>query len=58
MSNNGWKDMMRLVTLGEIFKGLTEDVESHGASWKEWYDLETPENATIPCGYSDKLNKF
>jgi hypothetical protein len=31
MSNNGWKDMMRLVTLGEVFKGLTEDVENHGA---------------------------
>jgi dynein heavy chain len=27
LSNNGWKDMQRLVTIGESFKQIIDDVE-------------------------------
>lgn len=58
LSSNGWKDLQRLVTLGDVWKTIIDDVENNGASWKEWYDLEAPEQVPIPCGYSEKLNKF
>jgi dynein heavy chain len=58
LSNNGWKDLQKLVNLGEDWKTIIDNVENHGHEWKEWYDLESPENTTIPCGYSEKLTKF
>lgn len=58
MSNNGWKDLLRLSTLGDAFSNLLPDVENNAKLWKDWYDLEAPEQVPIPCGYSDTLNKF
>jgi len=26
--------------------------------WKKWYDEEAPEAIPMPCGYSEKLNRF
>jgi len=57
---NGWKDLQKLVTLGEVWKTLVDDIENNGKLWKDWFDLENPEHEDhpIPCGYSKKLNKF
>lgn len=43
MSNNGWKDLQRLSTLGPAWVNLGTDIETNGGLWKEWYDLEAPE---------------
>lgn len=58
MSSNGWKDLQRLVTMGPAWANIVTDIEGNGKDWKEWYDLEAPEQTNIPCGYSDALNKF
>lgn len=58
LSTNGWKDLQKLATLGDVWKNIIDDVENNGNEWMKWYDLETPENATIPCAYSEKLTKF
>ena len=58
LSINGWKDLQRLNSLGDSFKTIIDDIENNGKVWKDWYDLESPEQTSIPCGYSDKLNKF
>ncbi len=58
MSNNGWKDLLRLSTLGQSWTNILPDVESNQKLWKDWYDIEAPEQTAIPCGYSDTLNKF
>lgn len=64
VSESGWKDLQKLVELGPEFSGLTADLVKHLDSWKAWYDLETPEEVDLPCGYSDassgkkKLNPF
>lgn len=50
--------MQKLAALGDSWKTFVEDVESNGKKWKQWYDLETPEQSTIPMGYSNKLSKF
>lgn len=58
MSDNGWKDLQKLETLGEVWKGITESICKNGAEWKAWYDEVFPEQSTIPCGYQQKLSKF
>jgi dynein heavy chain, axonemal len=58
MSANGWKDLLRLGTLGPSFANIVSDIETNEKLWKTWYDLEAPEQTLIPCGYSESLNKF
>lgn len=58
LSANGWKDLQRLQNLGEVWKTIIDDLENNGKAWEAWYDLEAPEQVEIPCGYSEKLNRF
>ena len=58
LSANGWKDLQKLLVLGPDWVKIIDDIESNGKQWKDWYDLEAPEQVPIPCGYSEKLNKF
>uniref|UniRef100_A0A0G4IFQ9 AAA+ ATPase domain-containing protein n=1 Tax=Chromera velia CCMP2878 TaxID=1169474 RepID=A0A0G4IFQ9_9ALVE len=53
----GWKDLQLLVRL-PAFKDLKQEIMAQPQIWKEWYDLEMPEEAEIPCGYSGKLTPF
>jgi dynein heavy chain len=47
-----------LETLGEVWTGFIDNLVKHKNDWKTWYDLEAPENAEIPCGYTEKLSKY
>jgi len=58
VSENAWKDMQKLDGLEEIWTGFIEKLKSDPKAWKEFYDLESPEQAEIPCGYSQTLSKF
>jgi dynein heavy chain len=58
LSQNGWKDLQKLATLGDVWKTIVDDVEHHGKEWKQWYDVEQPENTDIPCEYAHKLSRF
>jgi dynein heavy chain len=58
LTDNGWKDIQRLDGLGEVWQGFIDNLRNNGTDWKTWYDLEAPEQAEIPCGYTQKLSKF
>eukprot|EP00939_MAST-03C_sp_MAST-3C-sp1_P004322 g4322.t1 len=58
LSSSGWKDLVMLSSSFEKYRNIIHDLKNEGEKWKEWYDLETPELAKIPSGYSEKLNKF
>jgi dynein heavy chain, axonemal len=58
LSNNGWKDLSRIVALGPSWVNLSADIEGNEKTWKDWYDIEAPEQTSFPCGYSDTLSKF
>lgn len=45
ISDNGWKDMQKLDTLGDNWNGLVHSIESQPDAWKAFYDLSAPENA-------------
>lgn len=33
LSNNGWKDLIRLQSIGPVWKNIIEDIEAHGKEW-------------------------
>ena len=37
---------------------VADHIEANGAAWREWYDLEAPEQAPFPGGFSETLNVF
>jgi len=41
--DGGWKDLQRLITLGDQFTNLISDIENKERDWKKWYDVEKPE---------------
>lgn len=43
ISDNGWKDMMKLETLGPEWTGFVDKIVKNLDQFKEWYDLEAPE---------------
>ena len=54
----GWKDLMKLSTLSEVFEGLDDLFVAEMDKFKIWYDLETPETDNFPCNQSEKLSPF
>jgi len=58
ISDNGWKDIQKLEVLNDTWTGFIDLLVKNKDTWKEWYDLEAPEQTEIPCGYSEKLSKF
>jgi dynein heavy chain len=62
MSDQGWEDLVKLGSFEgegkEGFETLVDDVDKNEAVWKAWYDLDAPEVAEFPMGYSEKLTPF
>lgn len=58
LSENGWKDIQKLEILGDSWTGFIDNLVKNKKAWKEWYDLEAPEQSEIPCGYTVSLSKF
>lgn len=56
--DQGWEDVMRLVALGGQFASLADHVEANQGSWRAWYELEKPEEAPLPGGFSEHLDAF
>lgn len=53
--SSGWKDLLCLRQIREVFGELVTDFIAKTDSWKSWYDLETPEAEGLPSGFTDKL---
>jgi dynein heavy chain len=43
VNEQGWKDLQKLVAIGDSYKNLIEDLERNELAWKKWYDYERPE---------------
>ena len=54
----GWRDLLRLESVDPAFEGIVENVKANGSDWEAWYELETPEEASLPQGYSTALSDF
>lgn len=58
MSNQGWKDLLKLTTLSTTFEGLDDLMVTEMTEFKNWYDRENPEIEVFPCGLSSRLTAF
>jgi len=58
LTNNGWKDAVKLDSMGGVWEGFLETIKKNEKAWKDWYDLEAPEMSPMPCGFDKKLDKF
>ncbi|KAJ3144485.1 Dynein heavy chain 10, axonemal [Geranomyces variabilis] len=58
ITDQGWKDLLRLCTLNASFSSLADHVRNGESEWRDWVRLDAPENATFPMDYSTRLTSF
>ncbi|XP_052412947.1 dynein axonemal heavy chain 10 [Carassius gibelio] len=59
LPDQGWEDIVRLMELfPNEFGTLADDIEKNPEEWKNWYDLDAPEQASFPMKYKDNLTPF
>ncbi|XP_051888343.1 dynein axonemal heavy chain 10 [Pristis pectinata] len=57
--DQGWEDIVHLAqTFPELFASLPDDLQLNKEVWKNWYDLDAPEQVEFPLHYKDTLNSF
>ncbi|GMH67856.1 hypothetical protein TrLO_g3024 [Triparma laevis f. longispina] len=56
LSPVGWKDFIYLCGLSDVFVEVLADFKKSNAEFKQWYDLESPEEAPIPGEAFKKLS--
>ncbi|XP_043925694.1 dynein axonemal heavy chain 10 [Protopterus annectens] len=59
LNDQSWEDIIRLAGLfSDTFGSLPDDIEKHEKEWKQWYDLDAPEQNPFPLIYKENLNSF
>ncbi|XP_006894689.1 PREDICTED: dynein heavy chain 10, axonemal [Elephantulus edwardii] len=59
LADQGWEDLILLSEMfSQHFGNLPQDVESHQALWKEWYDLDSLEQFPFPLDYDANISPF
>ncbi|TPX31992.1 hypothetical protein SmJEL517_g04802 [Synchytrium microbalum] len=60
ITDQGWKDLVRLSTLNPIFAALPDQLrgEKTKANWAQWCALDAPEMSPSPYDDLQKLNAF
>lgn len=59
ISPNGWQNIVKLSNdFQEQFGKLPIDIEQHLEVWKNWYDLDAPEEVDFPCEYKEHISSF
>ncbi|XP_009299843.1 dynein axonemal heavy chain 10 [Danio rerio] len=59
LPDQGWEDIIRLMELfPNEFGTLADDIEKNPEEWKNWYDLDAPEQASFPMKYKENLSPF
>uniref|UniRef100_A0A1I8PAD1 Dynein-1, subspecies f n=1 Tax=Stomoxys calcitrans TaxID=35570 RepID=A0A1I8PAD1_STOCA len=59
LTDKSWEDIMKLSTeFPEKFESLPDHIGKNTDEWKEWYDLENPEEVPCPGEYNINCNHF
>ncbi|XP_077456872.1 dynein axonemal heavy chain 10-like [Stigmatopora argus] len=59
LPDHSWEDIMKMSELFPAqFEALPDDVSRNSSEWKSWYDLDAPENSSLPMKYDEKLTAF
>ena len=57
VQDSGWKDLTSLVELSDKYINLISHLEENEKEWRDWYELERPEDAQLP-GEFKALTRF
>ena len=55
ISSTGWKDLLCLAAMSDELSTVCMDIKKDQASWKAWFDFETPETEEMPAGANKVL---
>lgn len=59
ISSYGWQNIIKLSDdFQDQFGKLPIDIEKNIDLWKNWYDLDIPEEADFPCEYKENISPF
>ncbi|XP_058981464.1 dynein axonemal heavy chain 10-like [Musca domestica] len=59
LPDKSWEDIMKLsAEFPEPFETLPDHIARYTHEWKDWYDLENPEDVPCPGEYNIKCNHF
>ncbi|KAL7729890.1 hypothetical protein ACLKA6_014739 [Drosophila palustris] len=59
LSEKSWEDLLKLATdFPDSFGTLPDHFSRYLDEWKEWFDLENPEEVECPGGYNVNCNAF
>ncbi|CAG9821168.1 unnamed protein product [Phaedon cochleariae] len=59
MTAQGWENIMKLSNdFQDAFSKLPMDIEHNIDIWKDWFDMDAPEDADIPCEYKKNCTPF
>jgi dynein heavy chain len=58
MSDQGWKDLLKLSTLNANFGMLPQHVRDNEKTWYKWVKEDSPESCEFPMDYSSRLTTF
>ncbi|XP_078713472.1 dynein axonemal heavy chain 10 [Lampetra fluviatilis] len=59
LPEQGWQDVVQLAEVSpDASASLPDHVERNGEAWRQWFDLDTPEQAPLPDGYANSLSAF
>lgn len=55
LSDQGWKDLIYMANLNEVCTALVEHFEHSPTVWREWQNLEAPEDVGFPGDFREQL---
>jgi dynein heavy chain len=59
LAETGWQNLLKLsIDFPEPFYEVPDHVEKNLVEWKDWYDLENPEEFDCPGGFADLMTVF
>ncbi|CAK4656794.1 hypothetical protein LEN26_006663 [Aphanomyces euteiches] len=56
ISTAGWKDLICLGKMPGPLENFLQQVTTNQKTWRQWYELEAPEQSPFPSEYSAKLS--
>lgn len=56
LSDQGWKDLLYLKFIGEIYVSLVQHVMKSTGDWQKWQNLEAPEDVEFPGNFYERLS--
>ncbi|CAM9109021.1 unnamed protein product [Choristocarpus tenellus] len=55
LSDQGWKDLLCLASMGDVYRDLVDHFGNNTDSWQDWQNCEAPEDVGFPGNFNEQL---